>query len=219
MQLAIFDVDGTLVSGYSTEQRFIAWLFRRGYIGPRQILAASWFIVRRFPTYGRHVFGKNKAYLSGLSESTIATEAVRFVEAFPEAAWIQPAVAELRLKKRQSYIVVLLSGSLQPIISALGARLGTDDAVGTSCHVVAGRYTAQPPKQHPFFEEKATLQQQIIDRYQAANCEVCSYADSRYDIPMLKQVGNPVAVCPDNELGAWAKTNNLRIIGISQNVT
>lgn len=212
MQLAIFDVDGTLVSGHSTEKRFIAWLFRRGYIGPRQILAASWFIVRRFTTFGRHVFGKNKAYLSGLSESTIADEAMRFVEAFPETAWIQPAIAELQLKKQQGYTVVLLSGSLQPIVSALGAHLGTDDAVGTSCNVIDGRYTASPPQRHPFFEEKATLQQEIIDRYQVATSEVCSYADSRYDIPMLKRVGKPVAVCPDNTLDTWAKANNHRII-------
>ncbi|MEX0976758.1 MAG: haloacid dehalogenase-like hydrolase [Woeseia sp.] len=212
MQLAIFDVDGTLVSGYSTEKRFMAWLLRRGHIGPRQLFAASWFIVRHFPTFGRHVFRKNKAYLSGLSESTIADEAIRFVEALPETAWIQSTVAELRLKKQQSYIVVLLSGSLQPIISALSAHLGTDDAVGTSCHVVNGRYTAAPPEQHPFFEEKATLQQKIIDSYQVANVEVCSYADSRYDIPMLKRVGNPVAVWPDDELDAWAKTNNHRVM-------
>ncbi len=218
MQLAIFDVDGTLVSGYSTEQRFIVWLFRRGYIGPRQILAASWFVVRRFPTFGRHVFGKNKAYLSGLSVSTIADEAVRFVEAFPESALIQPAVAELRLKKKQSYIVVLLSGSLQPIVSALGAHLGADDAVGTRCNVVDGRYTALPPQRHPFFEEKADLQQEIMDRYQIAASEVCSYADSRYDIPMLKRVGKPVAVCPDNELDAWAKANNHRTIELRKRV-
>jgi phosphoserine phosphatase len=212
MQLAIFDVDGTLVSGHSTEKRFIAWLFRRGYIGPRQILAASWFVVRRFPTFGRHVFGKNKAYLSGLSETTIADEAVRFVEAVSDTAWIQPVVAELHRKKQQNYIVVLLSGSLQPIVSALGAHLGADDTVGTICKAIDGRYTASPPQRHPFFEEKASLQQEIIDRYQAAASEVCSYADSRYDIPMLKRVGKPVAVCPDKALDAWAKANNHPVI-------
>ncbi len=213
MRLAIFDVDGTLVSGYSTEKRFIAWLFRRGYIGPRQMFAASWFIVRRFPTFGRHVFRKNKAYLSGLPESTIAEEAKSFIEAFPEEAWNQTAVTELRLKKQQSCVVVLLSGSLQPIITALGVHLGTDNAVGTRCHVEDGRYTASPAPQHPFFEEKAVLQQEIINKYQAQNSEVCSYADSRYDIPMLKRVGEPVAVCPDHELNLWAKANNHRILG------
>ena len=43
MRVAIFDVDGTLVAGKSTEKRFIGWMLRRGHIGLRQLLSAAWF--------------------------------------------------------------------------------------------------------------------------------------------------------------------------------
>jgi phosphoserine phosphatase len=212
MQLAIFDVDGTLISGYSSEKRFIAWLFRRGLIGPRQVLASAWFIVRWFPVFGRHVFRKNKAYLSGLSEASIAAQAALFVAALPESVWIRPSVTELRLRKEQECIVVLLSGTLQSILDAMAERLGADDAVGTICRTADGRYQAAPPLRHPFAAEKAALQQEISERYQASNADVTSYADSVFDILMLSQAGRPVAVCPDSELAAWARINNHRVI-------
>ena len=78
MPLAVFDVDGTLVSGRSTEKRFITWLLRRGHLGPFQMLSMVWFILRWFPRFGRHVFKKNKASLNGLPVSLIANEAREF---------------------------------------------------------------------------------------------------------------------------------------------
>src|SRR5690606_33200666 len=99
MRLAIFDVDGTLVGGKSTEKRFIGWMLRRRHIGPRQCLAAVWFTIRWFPLYGRHVFRKNKAWLAGLPEQLVADEAFLFCKQMGDDEWIDPAVAELRRHK------------------------------------------------------------------------------------------------------------------------
>jgi HAD superfamily hydrolase (TIGR01490 family) len=212
MRLAIFDVDGTLVSGKSTEKRFIAWLLRRGHIGPLQVLSAAWFVVRWFPQYGRHVFRKNKAYLKGLSASLVADEARQFVEAVPDADWIQPALAELRRHKESGHVIVLLSGSLQPIVERVAGRFGANGAFGTECRVEQGLFTAAPPAQHPFFDEKAGMLMSICETHRIAAAEVCAYADSGFDIPMLRKVGHPTAVCPDRKLAQWARSNNHRIL-------
>ena len=212
MRLAIFDVDGTLITGKSTEKRFIAWLLRRGHLGPRQILSAGWFVVRWFPRYGRHVFRKNKAYLNGLSESVVVEEATRFAATLPETDWIQPALDELRRHKEMGDIVMLLSGSLQPIVDTLAVRFGADGSRGAECSVVDGIFTAAPPVQHPFYLEKAATLSSICETYRIAAGEVCAYADSRFDIPLLSRVGYPVAVCPDRRLAEWARSNNHRIL-------
>jgi HAD superfamily hydrolase (TIGR01490 family) len=212
MRLAIFDVDGTLVSGRSTEKRFIAWLLRRGHIGPFQMLSAAWFVVRWFPRFGRHVFRKNKAYLNGLSVTLVASEAREFVQSVPDADWIEPALTELRLHRTNGDIVVLLSGTLQPIVESLCGRFGADGFLGTECRVDRGVFTASPPVQHPFYEEKADMLPSICETYRIAAGEVYAYADSRFDIPFLRQVGHPVAVCPDRKLAEWARSNNSRIL-------
>lgn len=212
MRLAIFDVDGTLVAGKSTEKRFIAWMLRRGHIGPRQLLSAAWFVVRWFPLYGRHVFRKNKAWLNGLAADLVAQEANRFGEQIGEADWIGPALAELRRHKEQGDVVVLLSGSLQPIVDLLCRLVGADEAIGTECDVVHGHYTAAPATRHPFHDEKVALLPSICEKYAVTEDEVGAYADSSFDIPLLSRVGHPTAVCPDRGLAAWARENNSRII-------
>lgn len=212
MRLAIFDVDGTLISGKSTEKRFIAWLLRRGCIGPRQLFSMAWFVVRWFPRFGRHVFRKNKAYLDGLNEELIAAEARKFTMALPAADFIGPALAELRRHKENGDIVVLLSGTLQPIVEVLGRRLGADVGLGAEACIVEHRYTAAPPSRHPFYHEKAEMLDAISENYRIATRQISAYADSRFDIPMLSRVGEPTAVCPDPALAEWATANEHRIV-------
>src|SRR5918994_5238447 len=149
MRLAIFDVDGTLVSGRSTEKRFMAWLLRRGHIGPLQVWSAAWFVIRWFPRFGRHVFRKNKAYLNGLPVTLVADEAKLFVQSVPDAVWIEPALAQLRRHRKNGDIVILLSGTLQAIAESLSGRFDADGSLGTECHVEEGLFTALPPVQHP----------------------------------------------------------------------
>jgi HAD superfamily hydrolase (TIGR01490 family) len=212
MPLAIFDVDGTLISGKSTEKRFMAWLLRRGHIGPYQVASTVWFVIRWFPRYGRHVFKKNKAYLNGLPASLVADEARRFADAVPAADWIEPVLTELRRHKEAGHSVILMSGSLQPIVDSLASRFGVDRSLGTECEAVHGLLTAAPPSQHPFFHEKAEMLPSICEKYGIAAGEVYAYADSRFDIPFLSEVGYPAAVCPDSKLADWAESNNCRIL-------
>jgi HAD superfamily hydrolase (TIGR01490 family) len=206
MRLAIFDVDGTLVRGKSTEKRFLGWLLRHGYLGPRQWLSAAWFVPRWLPRFGRHVFRKNKAYLDGLPVSLVADAARQFVAAMPDSGWNQPALAALARHKEHGDLVVLLSGTLQPVLDRLADRFGADGCVGTACSVEQGLYTALPPIRHPFHEEKAALLASICAMHGVAAAEVTAYGDSRFDIPLLSKVGRPIAVCPDRQLAAWARS-------------
>jgi HAD superfamily hydrolase (TIGR01490 family) len=205
MRLAIFDVDGTLIRGKSTEKRFFGWLLRHGYLGPRQWLSAAFFVPRWLPRFGRHVFRKNKAYLNGLPASLVADAARQFVAAMPDSDWNQPLLAALARHKENGDLVVLLSGTLQPILDRLADRFGADGCVGTECSVEQGRYTALPPIRHPFHEEKAALLSSICATHGVAAAEVIAYGDSRFDIPLLSKVGRPIAVCPDRKLAAWAR--------------
>jgi HAD superfamily hydrolase (TIGR01490 family) len=212
MRLAIFDVDGTLIKGKSTEKRFFGWLLRHGYLGSRQWLSAAWFVARWLPKFGRHVFRKNKAYLDGLRASLVAEAARQFVDAMPDSEWNQPALAELAQHKERGDLVVLLSGTLQPILERLSDRFGADGCLGTECKVEHDLCTAQPPIRHPFHEEKATLLSSICATRGIGAAEVSAYGDSHFDIPMLSMAGQPIAVCPDRKLAAWARSKGHRIL-------
>jgi len=212
MSLAVFDIDGTLVAGPSTEKRFFLWLLRRGALGPRRLLAFLWFNLRWLPCYGRHVAKKNKAYLSGLDSERFASEARAFVAAEVESALYAPAVARLQRHRAAGDAIVLLSGTLQPIAEAIAARLGADEAIGSLCAERDGRLRAAPPLRHPFGAGKTTLLDGICRDRGVSPGAVAAYGDSRWDLALLERVGMPVAVRPDRELRASAEARGWEVL-------
>ena len=66
MALAVFDVDGTLVAGPSTEKRLFFLLFRLGWLKPAQLWSFLRFGAAHAAEYGWHTWKKDKAYLAGL---------------------------------------------------------------------------------------------------------------------------------------------------------
>lgn len=209
MALAVFDIDGTLVTGASTEKRFFVELLRHGRIGPRQVLAALWFLLRYTPRYGRHVFKKNKAYLAWLPEAEVRALADAWVHEHLAAAWFEPCCARLRRHQEADDTVVLLSGTPQFIAEAIARALGVAQVIGSDCIVERGRFRARPPRRHPFRAEKLALAAALLPAHEVT----VAYADSSYDLPLLTAAGTAVAVRPDEELAAHAAAAGWEIIG------
>jgi HAD superfamily hydrolase (TIGR01490 family) len=211
MKLAIFDIDGTLVKG-STERRFWWYLVRQGRQGPRQFLAYCWFWLRFRSVYGTETTKKNKAYLVGLAVAEIDSLASEFVttEILPQL--YAPAVTRLKQHLRRGDIVVLLSGTLEPIARALAAALGVPHVRATVCRERDGTFLASPPKVHPFAGAKLALAAELAAQLRADLRHASAYGDSRHDLFLLDAVGNPVAVRPDSALLATARNNGWDII-------
>lgn len=212
MQLAVFDIDGTLVAGPSTEKRFFLWLLRRGVLGPRRLLAFLFFNLRWLPRYGRHVAKKNKAYLTGLDAARFEREARAFVASELEPALYAPAVARLQRHRAAGDAVVLLSGTLQPIAEELARRFGAEEAIGSLCAEKNGRLAARPPSRHPFAADKCVLLDEIRRSRGVELAAVAAYGDSRWDLPLLESVGTPVAVRPDRELRTVAEARGWEVL-------
>lgn len=213
MQLAIFDIDGTLITGLGTEKRFFLQLLRAGRIGPRQLGSFLWFLLCRSPHYGRHVFKKNKAWLAGLEEAEVRGLAASWAAERLMTAWFAPCIERLRRHQQAGDRVALLSGTPQFVAEAIGAALGVHHVIGSQCAVVAGRFSVRPPARHPFGEEKRVLAAAICERFGAGCAGIAAYGDSIYDLPLLAMVDTPVAVRPDPMLAAHAARAGWEIIG------
>lgn len=110
MALVLIDVDGTLLRVAHSEPCFAAYLARRGFLGPRQMVAYAGFAVRRWPRYGRELLRKDKAYLYGLEVEDIARLGERFVAEYL-ARHIRPALVQrLRAHAERGDRLVLLTG-------------------------------------------------------------------------------------------------------------
>lgn len=213
MGLAVFDIDGTLVTGPSTEKRFALHLARNGRIGPRQAFAFLAFLLCELRHYGRHVLKKDKAYLAGLREQDVGELASGWANIALERAWFEPCLARLRRHQEAGDLVVLLSGTPQFIATAIGNALGVNRAIGSACASREGRFRASPPVSHPFADRKVAIVQELARSCGVDAADITAYGDSIHDLPLFMSVGQVVAVRPDEALAAVAHGQGWETLG------
>ncbi|MGH8497042.1 MAG: HAD family hydrolase [Gammaproteobacteria bacterium] len=211
-RLVLFDVDGTLVKGSSSERGFTGWLFRHGRLGPRQWLATLLFIVVYLPRFRRDIFKKNKAYLTGLDVEEVAAFASRYVRENLIERLHAPSLARLRRHLAEGDEVVLLTGTPDFIAEPLAAHLGVRSFVASVCPRGDGRFAFGPPIEHPFGAAKLGYAEDLARTRNVPLQETIACADSRDDLPLLHTVGAPVAVRPDARLRQEAVAKGWEII-------
>jgi len=211
-RLVLFDIDGTLVPGSSSESRFARYLWQKGALGVRQLLAYAWFCLRYLPRYGRHVLQKNKAYLSGHSDTDIDAHARTFVDTVLLPSLYAPAVARLRAHQAAGDHVVLLSGTPQFLASALARALGAHDSLGALCATEGRRYTALPPRRHPYGPTKVDAGEALARAAGLPLSRAVAFGDSINDAFLFRVVGEAVMVQPDRHLSEVADGTNWTVL-------
>ena len=154
MACVLVDVDGTLFARPSAERSFVAYLFRHRVLGPRQVLAGLAFFLRWGLRYGLFAAHRNKAYLAGLTVSTVEQLAERFVrESLLER--LRPSIVN-RLKQHHEAgePIVLITGAPDFIAGPLGRALGAKACRATQCAQQNDVFTSDPPERYPFRAEK-----------------------------------------------------------------
>lgn len=198
--LALFDIDGTLLVGKSSERRFFGFLRRHRRIGLSRWLLFFSFLMSQWVRFGVHVGKKNKAYLNDLSLDEIDALASAFVSEELLGFVNGQVLQRLQWHLAEGHRVVLLSGTLQPVAEALGRELGVRDVIATQCSVRDGRYTSSAPWRHPFGQEKLALAQTLADAVGSRLDQAYAYGDSSKDRYLMRAVTHPVSVCPDRGL-------------------
>lgn len=213
MALVLFDLDGTLVDKPSVERRFIARLIKDGRLGLPQLGAALWFAASQAPRYGRHAWKKDKAYLTGLPVDAVEAWAAEFVQEHI-ARHVRPALrARLELHRRADDTLALLTGTPDFLARPIAALLGIEHCCAAVCASREGRFTRDPPPVHPFAEAKLELARALCNRLGFSLHQCVAYADSAHDLPLLREVGRPVAVYPERPLGLAAHQLGWEILG------
>lgn len=211
-RLAIFDIDGTLVPGASSEVRFVRYLWSQRVLGPRQFAAYGWFCLRYAPRYRRHVLQKNKAYLSGLAQARVRELAAVFVRETLFPALYAPALKRLRLHQQAGDHVVLLSGTPQFLADALMQQLHADGVYAALCATHGDVYRGAPPERHPYGASKVEGARQLAATLGMTLNQAVAYGDSLQDAHLFRAVGEAVAVKPDRGLSAVAAGEGWEIL-------
>lgn len=220
---AFFDFDGTLYTGHiwqdlahhhraARRQRFWLALYVVRNMAPWPLYELG--LLSQTAFYG--TWGETMGWL--LRRWTVDESQALFERLTDESILpnLRPDVLDhLRQHQAEGHLVALVSGTFAPWLEIIARRLAVPHAVGTPLEVRDGRYTGRIVKPFCHGPGKPERVRAYLARH---GLEVdwsasFAYADSGTDLPLLNQVGHPIAAHPDAVLLAHARAQGWPILG------
>ncbi len=203
---AFFDVDETLISVKSMFRFLEFHLAQRGlpsavYQRIRadldELVAAGWTRQHTNKAYYRVYANQQVAQVVAHGRAWFAAELDG------GALFIDDVLAELRRHVAAGDLVVLVSGSFPPCVEPIARHVGADLVVCTSPVIAGGVYTGEVDR--PVIgQAKADAARAVLAEHRIRAEDSYAYGDHASDLPMLREVGNPVVVGDDPILAVIA---------------
>ena len=108
--------------------------------------------------------------------------------------------------KDAGHDVIIISASARILVEPIARELGVDNVVATEMEIADGALTGTVTRYLKGAAKAEAITEFARERGYDLS-ESFAYSDSATDIPMLEQVGNPVAVNPDRALKKHAIAN------------
>jgi HAD superfamily hydrolase (TIGR01490 family) len=206
---AFFDLDKTLMAG-SSGMQFARVATRRGIIGRRQL--ASWGVEHlRYRLRGTtdertgEVLRVARELIRGVPEKTIARMEPEVMAAILPRVFPQ-MLDEVHAHQDAGRPAFIVSAAGHGIVESLARVLGMEGGIGTRYEVDgAGNFTGRFEGPFVYGPGKVEAMQRFAERHEIDLELSYAYSDSLSDLPMLRAVGNPIAVNPDPPLAEIAK--------------
>ena len=213
---AFFDLDRTLMAG-SSGMQFARAAYRSGMVSRGQL--AKWAVEHlRFRLRGStdertaQVLGQVKELLAGVPERDIERMGPDLlVGVLPR---IYPTMLEeVREHQDAARATFIVSAAGNGLVEMLARVLGMDGGIGTRYEVDAeGILTGRIVEPFVYGEGKVVAMERFSAGHGIDLAASWAYSDSMSDLPMLRAVGNPVAVNPDAELVELAEREGWRVM-------
>jgi HAD superfamily hydrolase (TIGR01490 family) len=208
---AFFDVDNTMMMGASLFW-FARGLAARKYFRARDLALFVWQQAK-FRVAGNesaddmHTIRENAlAFVAGRPvDEIVAVSEEIYDELMADRIWAGTRIlAQKHLDAGQR--VWLVTATPVELARIIAHRLGLTGALGTVAEVVDGQYTGRLVGELMHGEAKAEAVRALAEREGLDLSRCTAYSDSSNDLPMLTLVGTAVAVNPDTELRAVARS-------------
>lgn len=216
--LAFYDLDGTLVSSNVVTQ--YAWFARHQ---PRR-LRAAWKIVKlllsvpvlfTLDVCSRRLFNEffYREY-RGLPEQWLRAAAWEMDRAILQPATFPGAARLIAQDRREGFLPVLVTGSLDFALAPFIERLGFHDAVCNRLAFRDGLATGDLVPPVVAGPAKVEAMRALAGKYNVELAHCKAYSDSASDLPMLEAAGLPAAVHPERRLARIARRRGWPILDL-----
>jgi HAD superfamily hydrolase (TIGR01490 family) len=210
---AIFDIDGTIIKGISSERVLFYYLLEKRVINFSSLLRfAAAFLRKCFSLKGLS-FRKNKYYLKNNDYENIIGN---IDECFHKR--ILPHISEYALQeikrlKNEGYLIILLSGTLSPMVECFTKVCNADIGIGTKLAVDnEGRITGEIDGIHSYCGGKVKIIERLVSEYSLDLSSSYGFGNAYVDVKFLRIVGYPVAVNASPMLWLYARANQWKMV-------
>ncbi|HWP32569.1 MAG TPA: HAD-IB family hydrolase [Solirubrobacterales bacterium] len=215
-QAAFFDLDKTLMAG-SSGMQFARVAARRRIVGRRQL--ASWALEHlryrlRGTTDARtaEVLRVARELIAGVPATTIERMGPDVMAAILPRVYPQ-MLDEVYSHQDAGRATFIVSAAGNGVVESLAHVLGMEGGIGTRYEVDAeGNYTGRFEGPFVYGAGKVEAMKTFAAEHGIDLDASYAYSDSLSDLPMLRAVGNPVAVNPDPPLAEIARGEGWQVL-------
>lgn len=219
MNLAIFDLDNTLLNGDS-DYNWSLFLIKKGILDQSIYEQQNEEFFKDYQTgsldidaYAEFQFKplreNERFFLNDLRDEYVATI-------------IRPMITEkakdlVNEHRSQGDQLLIITATNSFITKPIAALFGIEELIGTDLEEINNQFTGKIKGVASFQEGKVTRLNQWLDNKHftlAQFDKTFFYSDSKNDLPLLRIVSHPVAVNPDATLNTEAKKNNWPIMSL-----
>ena len=216
-KIAVFDFDGTVISGQSGFL-FSAYLLRRHLSSVSRTLKLMWWGARYKLHLPQRQEEARELVVGALTQYSIEfANAVMhdFHREVVEGMYRPQALEEVRRRQAEGCCVLLVSATFEPIAELAAKKLGVDAFLATKMQVGAdGHYTSKVDG--PVIEGAQKLvsaTEWCNQHYGKGNWELAyAYGDHYSDATLLSAAQTPCAVCPGPTLTRLANKRGWTIL-------
>ena len=218
MNLALFDLDNTLIAGDS-DTEWPKFLIKRGLLDPEHHARQNDYFYEQYKAGTLDIYEFLDFQLQPLtrfSREELAALHAAYLEEHIKPIIPQKARELLAAHEAQGDVVLIITATNRFITGPIAAELGVEHLIAVELEVDEnGNYTGKPTGVPSYQDGKITrLNDWLAQRGEtlASYGKSFFYSDSRNDIPLLSIVSHPVAVDPDATLQAHAEEQGWPVI-------
>lgn len=208
--IAFFDLDRTLISGYSILALALETArfgLQKGELRQPAKVALDAFRKRVDHSNGNYerLVRRLAKTLTGVTESTLRQLGDQAYENTLAKSLYREAISLIEAHRAKGHKVVIISAASDYQVEPIAWVLGVDDICCTHLEVQEGRFTGQVVAPLCFGEGKLLAAQRIARQYDTDLNNSWFYSDSIDDMPLLSKVAYPVATNPSDNLKTEAR--------------
>ncbi|WP_369599936.1 HAD family hydrolase [Hahella sp. SMD15-11] len=216
MALAIFDLDNTLIAGDS-DHSWGEYLADHGWVDRDTHRA------RNDAFYADYLRGELdiQAYLE-FALSVLKGRTPEEMEGM-RAQFVEERIRPILLSRAQALVdrhrdagdtLLVITATNQFVTEPIVNLFGIESLIAPVPEIVEGRYTGRITGVPSYQEGKVIRLREWLKDHPHDLSEAWFYSDSHNDLPLLQQVGHPVAVDPDDRLRAEAEQRGWPVISL-----